>query len=197
LPLTIERTDAAPSTSPLAPRELAKGLIGTGAFVRETVKVWGTWYRDLRAEQPLNTLAEMRDDGDLLTPTGVKYLQGTWALEAGEALLIKFDPPDVPYWGFLPMNIWMESLDWRVARVALNNFSAQAAPDGSVTIVMADAILEDVPNSIATLGHQRGLMSMRLARMGNQPSPSVQIKVVPLTWVTDGKLSGAFDPLHD
>jgi len=97
-------------------------------------------------------------------------------------------PPDVPYWGFLPMNIWMESFDWRVAPVSINNFSATRAEDGSVTIVVAE---EDpgLPNWIATLGHRRGLMAFRFARLGEQPVPEVATRVVPLASLSEQSLA--------
>ena len=82
-------------------------------------------------------VAPLEDDGDLLTPAGMTYLQGSWELAEDEALLVRFVPPDIPYWGFLPMNIWMESLDWRVAPVTRNGDSAVRADDGSVTLVLS------------------------------------------------------------
>jgi hypothetical protein len=192
LPLSIELSDEAPSTAPLDQRGLAKGLIGSGAFVRETVKIWGNWYAEDREKRPTNALTPLQDNGDLLTPAGMTYVGGTWALEPGEALVIKFTPPDIPYWGFLPMNVWMESLDWRVARVTLNNFNAEKAADGSVTIVLADQD-SGVPNALVTLGHHRGMMSLRLARLEGKPLPVIETRVVPLASIAEGGLAAAFE----
>jgi hypothetical protein len=177
LPLSIELVGEPPSRAPLDARSLAKGLIGSGAFLREVVKIWAGWYPDVRARLGANVLAPLEDDGDLLTPAGMTYLQGSWELAEDEALLVRFVPPDIPYWGFLPMNIWMESLDWRVAPVTRNGDSAVRADDGSVTLVLSE---QDPghPNWLATLGHRRGLMSLRLARLGDLPIPEVETRVV-------------------
>jgi hypothetical protein len=178
LPMTIEPIGERPTPMPLSEAELARGLVGTAAFLVETLRVWGGWFPDVRARLGPNRLEPLRDDGDLLTPAGMTYLQGAWEIAADQALVLRFVPPDVPYWGFLPMNIWMESFDWRVATVALNNFNATLADDGSVTIVLAEQD-PGVPNWIATTGHRRGLMSLRLARLGEQPPPEVSARVVP------------------
>ncbi|MEM7408601.1 MAG: DUF1214 domain-containing protein [Myxococcota bacterium] len=178
LPLSIERIDGVPPREPLTQRELAKGLIASGAFLRETAKIWGRWYPDVLARHGPNRLDPLPDDGDLLTPAGLTYLQGAWSVADGEVLVVRFRPPDVPYWGFLPMNIWMESLDWRVAPVSRNGFDSQLDPDGMVTLVVSE-VDPGHPNWIATLGHRRGLMSMRLARLGEQPLPEVETTLLP------------------
>ena len=86
------------------------------------------------------------------------------------------------------MNIWMESFDWRVAPVSINNFSATPAEDGSVTIVVAEQD-PGLPNWIATLGHRRGLMAFRFARLGEQPVPEVATRVVPIASLTAAVLA--------
>jgi hypothetical protein len=70
----------------------------------------------------------MRDAGDLQTPKGIRYLEGYWSLAPGQALVLEFEPEPVPYWGFLIMNFWMESLEWRDRRVCLNNRQAVTEP---------------------------------------------------------------------
>ena len=188
LPLEIELIDEEPATAPLAQADLARGLIGTGAFLVETVKIWGGWYPGVLERLGPNRLGLLPDEGDLLTPAEMTYLEGGWEISADEALLLRFVPPDVPYWGFLPMNIWMESFDWRVAPVSINNFSATPAEDGSVTIVVAEQD-PGLPNWIETLGHRRGLMAFRFARLGEQPVPEVATRVVPIASLTAAALA--------
>ena len=187
LPLEIELIDEKPPARPLAQADLARGLIGTGAFLVETVKIWGGWYPGVLERLGPNRLGLLPDEGDLLTPAEMTYLEGAWQLAADEALVLRFVPPDVPYWGFLPMNIWMESFDWRVAPVSVNNFSATRGEDGSVTIVVSE---EDpgLPNWIVTMGHRRGLMAFRFARLGEQPVPEVVTWVVPLASLSEESL---------
>ena len=193
LPMSISLVDDAPERAPIDPADLARGLIGSGLFVRETAKVWGGWYADVRRRNGANSLRPLSDEGDLMTPAGMTYLEGTWELDAGQALVLRFDPPDVPYWGFLPMNIWMESFDWRVAPVTLNNFGAIRDADGSVTVILSE---QDPgrPNWLATLGHRRGLMSLRLARLGDRSAPRVEASVVPIDSLREPPAAGEPGP---
>ena len=199
LPLRIERIDGPAPSALLEQRDLAKGLIGSAAFLRETAKIWGRWYLDLLARAGPNRLVPLDDEGDLLAPAGLSYLEGAWEVAADEALVLRFRPPDTPYWGFLPMNIWMESLDWRVAPVTRNNFDTELDPDGRVTLVLCE---EDPghPNWIATLGHRRGLMSLRVARLGGRALPEVEARLVEraalpalLASSPGGEQAGAFE----
>ncbi|MCH2171904.1 hypothetical protein MK489_14055 [Myxococcota bacterium] len=179
LPLEIELIDEQPPVRAMTQADLARGLLGAGAFLVETVKIWGGWYPGVLKRLGPNQIGQMEDDGTLLTPSEMVYLEGAWQIDSDEALLLSFVPPEVPYWNFLPMNIWMESLDWRVATVAVNNFSAHRAADGSVMIVVSEQN-PGLPNWIGTQGHQRGLMSFRFARLGQASAPEVTTRVVPV-----------------
>ena len=185
LPLRIERLDAGPA-APFDDAALARGLIGSGAFLRETVKIWGGWHADVRARLGPNRMRPLHDDGALLTPAGVTYLEGAFEAEPDEALLFRFAPPEAPYWALLPMNVWMESFDWRQLPASINGFAAERDPDGRVTVVMSERD-PGLPNWIPLQGHRRGLVSMRIARLpeGADP-PEVTVERVPLAALRDG-----------
>ena len=179
LPLTIERIDGNVVPAPLQRQHVLKGMLGTAAFVEETVRFWYGWVEQARANYGVNTLMPLVDNGDLLTPSGVRYMEGYWELAPSEALRITFTPPEVPYWTFVPMNIWMESFEWREIPASKNNFMAEQNPDGTVTLVLS-AQDPEVPNWISTQGHTRGLMALRFARMGEQALPVVKTDVYTL-----------------
>jgi hypothetical protein len=179
LPLRIERMDGEVDTSPLQREQLVKGLLGAAAFAEETTRYWHTWVKETRSSLGVNKMRSLQDEGDLLAPAGIKYIQGAWQLEPDQALKITFTPPDVPYWSFVPMNMWMESFDWQVAKVTSNKFMATPNEDGSVTLVLAEKD-PGQPNWVFTQGHKGGLMSLRFARMGDQPLPEVHTEVVQL-----------------
>jgi len=179
-PMVIERVDGSPVPTPLVPAATARGLIGAAEFVQGNARIWKKWVERVRS-RTLNTLAPMIDTGDLQTPGGVKYLDGYWQLRPEEALLIEFEPPNVPYWGFLIMNYWMESLDWRYRPVSINNYQVQLDSDGKARLVVAHRD-PGHPNWLDTCGHNEGLMSMRCARLTGA-SPQVTARVVPIAKV--------------
>jgi hypothetical protein len=171
----IEAEPAPDAAPPLSEAAVARSLHAVAAFTK-TVLLWGGWLEGVKA-RGTNVLNALRDDGDLQTPDGVKYHQGHWRLAADQALVIEFTPASVPYWGFLIMNRWMESLEYRDRSVTLNNFQATTESDGRVRMIVAH---EDpsLPNWLDTAGHHEGLMSLRWARL-ESPLPLVAVRVVP------------------
>ncbi|MEH6606404.1 MAG: DUF1214 domain-containing protein [Pseudomonadales bacterium] len=180
LPLNIERLDGGADPAPLQREQLVKGILGASAFAEETTRFWHTWVKETRAKLGVNQMRNLQDDGDLLTPGGIKYIQGAWQLEPEQGLKITFMPPQVPYWSFVPMNMWMESFDWHlVENVVINNFKAKPNDDGSITIILSERD-PGSPNWLFTQGHRGGLMSFRFARMGEQALPVVQTEVITI-----------------
>ena len=94
--------------------------------------------------------------------------------------MIDLTPPECEYWNFQLNNHWMESLDYRYHPIALNHFSAQARPDGSVRLVGAGRD-PGVPNWLDTAGHRRGTMCLRW--VGSVEHPDPKTRVVPLAQV--------------
>lgn len=182
LPLSIERLDGEVDIAPLKKQQLVKGLLGSAAFAEETVRFWHNWVNETREISGVNTMVRLQDDGDLLTPAGIKYTQGFWQLAPNQALKITFTPPNVPYWSFVPMNMWMESFDWQLSKtvnVTSNKFMSTANEDGSVTLILSEKDPKH-RNWIFTQGHSAGLMSLRFARMGEQVLPIIETEVITL-----------------
>lgn len=174
--LDIQRTDISEPTAPLTAAQTIDALRGTAAFVASSVRIWSDRVDSLARTTP-NRLNPMPDAGDLLTPAGVRYLEGYWRLGRDEAMVIEFRPPEAPYWGFLIMNRWMESLEWRDRRVSINNLGAVPDPAGRVRIVVAHRD-PGLPNWIDTAGHAHGVMSLRLARLAGA-LPQAEVRVLP------------------
>jgi hypothetical protein len=174
----IERVPRAEPAPPLAADWLGGRLLGAALFVERNVKTWVEFVAE-RARGPHNRLAPLADAGDLQTPKGVRYLEGYWKLADGEALVLEFEPAPVPYWGFLIMNFWMESLEWRDRRVSLNSFQAKREADGRTVRIVVAARDPGHPNWIDTAGHGEGPMSLRWAR-GDGTLPEVRTQVVLL-----------------
>jgi len=159
----IERVPRAEPAPPLAADWLAGRLLGAAMFVERNARTWVDFVAE-RARGPHNQLTPLVDAGDLQTPQGVRYLEGCWKLAEGEALVLEFEPAPVPYWGFLIMNFWMESLEWRDRRVSLNSFQAEREADWRTVRLVVAARDPGHPNWIDTAGHSEGPMSLRWAR---------------------------------
>jgi hypothetical protein len=172
----IERIPVAPPRAPLRPEEMAERLQAVNTFLEGNLRVWTQRSASRAAAGRHNQLIPLADTGNLQTPSGIRYLNGYWKLADDEALVLEFTPAEVPYWGFLIMNFWMESLEYRERPVSINNFQAKRDAQGVVRIVVAHEN-PGVPNWIDTAGHREGTMLLRWAR-GNDRVPKVAARVV-------------------
>ena len=69
----------------------------------------------------------------------------------------------------------MESLDYRYARIHLNQHGAKADPDGGVTIVVA-ARDPGHPNWLSTTGHAEGTMCLRWVGADQPVHPTTRVR---------------------
>jgi hypothetical protein len=173
----IERVPRAEPAPPLAPDYIGGRLLGAALFVERNAKTWSDFMAERRAGPP-NRLAPLPDAGDLLTPRGIRYLEGYWKLAPDEALVLEFEPEPVPYWGLVITNFWMESLEWRDRRVSLNSFQAAREPDGRTVRIVLAARDPGHPNWLDCAGHGEGGLSLRWAR--HPQPPEVRCHVLPI-----------------
>ena len=172
--LSIEILDRAEAPPPLEAADFAQALQSAGAHVQGTIEIFLQWAQRW-AEHP-NELREHDVDvkqaahGD----PNIFFYMGYWQLAEGEALLVHADPPHCDYWNFELCNHWLESLDYRYQRVALNKHEAEYEKDGSFTLVISE---EDpgVPNWIRTAGHRRGGMGLRWVKAESHPQPRTRV----------------------
>jgi hypothetical protein len=83
-------------------------------------------------------------------------------------------PPACRYWNFQVDNWWMESLDYRHLRVAVNKHEARLDPDGQLTLVVA---ARDVGagNWLDTAGHGAGTVLLRWVGASEHPLPVCRV----------------------
>ena len=98
-------------------------------------------------------------------------------LSPEQVLVIEFSPPQVfQAWNFQLSNYWMESLDYRYHRIAINNSSARLGDDTRVQIIVAH---EDpgvcFPNWLTTAGHEVGAMLLRYVGASNFPAVHTRV----------------------
>ena len=114
------------------------------------------------------------------------YYHGYWKLGPEEALVIDVTPPECDYWNFQLNNHWMESLDYRYHRIAINKSEAICQEDGSVRIIVSHTD-PGHPNWIQTAGHHLGTMCFRWIRAEVPVQP--QTSVVKLSDLEGGERS--------
>ena len=165
----------------LTPEFLATALRRAALSVHGTAATFARW-TELFMSKP-NELPDFgqemyqRAGGD----PEIFYLHGYWALQPGQAWVIKTEVPDCPYWNFQLDNWWMESLDHR-RRVTVNKHTATLGPDGQLTIVVAERD-PGVGNWIDSCGHRTGTALLRWLGASEHPIP--ECRVLPLASLTD------------
>jgi hypothetical protein len=179
--LTMECVNGPKQLEPLSAASLAQGLTAAAGYVSGCARTFTDFSETLKTAVPLNTLDGslqaffIRAGGD----PNIFYLQGYWRLAADEALVIESEVPECLFWNFQLDNYWMESMDYRYLKVALNKFNAKYAADGRLKIVIAarDPGL-GTGNFIETGGHLEGGMILRWVHANTHPAP--QCRVVKL-----------------
>jgi len=175
--LAIECLDPG-SPAPFDPALLEARLQGAAAFVRGTANLFVDWMADFAAHEnqlpPNDQLRCLRAGGD----SNIFYHNSRWRLAPDEALLVL--PQAIPRcdaWNFQLSNFWMESLDYRVHRIHVNQHQALPEADGKVRIVVAHRDPGPrFPNWLTTAGHTHGGMLFRW--IGADSHPAIDTRVV-------------------
>ncbi len=172
--LTIERVGAEGPPRPITAELVDQGLEAAAKYVLGTATLFAEWAEGFAArknELPIFDPAVARAaHGD----PNICYFHGYWEIAQDEALVIEATPPECDYWNFQTNNHWMESLDYRYHRIAVNHAGARYEPDGSVRIIIAH---EDpgLGNWMDTAGHARGTMCLRWIRADEHPHPRTRV----------------------
>jgi len=179
----IEALEPPAPRSPLQEHEISAGLLATAHFVRSIAEHWAETVDRIRL-LPANTLVRVpRWVGDTM-PAGHRFAVGEFELEADEALIVEFDSPEAPYWGFQLVNYWFEPIDYGGTGSHSNNRTAVLEADGSVRLVIAD-VDRGGRNWLDTRGHRVGSMQFRLSRADDLELPSFRTRVVKLAELED------------
>jgi hypothetical protein len=172
----IEPLDPTPPPPPLDDAALARRLRAVATFVRETAAVV-----PLPAFPTPNVLGPPMPWSPSApgwgTPDNV-YALGAFRLALDEALVIEGRSPRCTYWGVQLWNRFMQSLDARHHRVAVNGEQAVLGPDGRFRVVVAHRD-PGVPNWLDTAGHREGLVFCRWLEAETPPEAPTS-RVVPV-----------------
>ena len=166
---------------PITLAEVRTALERSAAYVFRGTALWKAIVDHRRAAPPNRFFIlelEMDPDDQPEMPTGHRFSSGYFRLAPDEALLVRFEPAEVPYWGLDTTNYWFEPLSYADHRSHLNNETVEREPDGSVRILIASRD-PGCRNWIDTRGHQEGTMLFRWSR-SNAPVPEIRAEVVKL-----------------
>lgn len=173
--MRIERIDRSSAPAPLSAERLALGLQRSAQFVEGTASLFADWAQSylphLNELPPADQQLCQRVGGD----PNIYYYHSAWQLAADQALIVQLPRiPDCRFWNLQINNWWMESLDYRHHRICLNQHSARANADGSVTLVLAHRDPQH-PNWLETAGHARGTMCLRWVGAKEQVHPQTRV----------------------
>lgn len=159
-PITLHIAPLDPAaTGPLQPRPLA-GALDRSRRNLEAVfeRTLATWR--MASVGLLNRFLTM--DGGALFPTPDNTYVACWyRFGADQLMLVRGRLPRARYWSFCLYNVWMESLDYRAARISLNHRQVQVDADGSYEICLAHRD-PGHPNWVDTTGHLAGYALIRV-----------------------------------
>ncbi len=107
---------------------------------------------------------------------GGNAVTARWALEPGEALVVRVMPPmPCAYWDVQVGNGWYESFDYRHRFSGLTCDGVTLEADGSVVLVVADTD-PGVTNWLEACGHREGHIAIRWQLSdGNLPIPDTTV----------------------
>jgi hypothetical protein len=167
------RLDALPT--PLSCERIDKQLLSAARLVVGAVGLFTGWSMGFQRHENELPLFEQKTAMAAHGDPNITYYHSYWRLEADQALLVETTPPPCDYWNFQLNNHWMESLDYRFHRIAINKAQARYQDDGSVRIVVAHRD-PGLPNWLSTAGHQRGTMCFRWIRArADEPQPRTRV----------------------
>jgi hypothetical protein len=172
--LAIERVGGERAPEPISAPFVDRGLQAAAAYVAGTAALFADWAEGFAARP--NQLPRF-DPAVAAAAHGdpnIAYYHGYWELAPDQALVVEVVPPRCDYWNFQVNNHWMESLDYRYHRIALNGREAVRRADGSVRLVVAHAH-PGVPNWLETAGHARGTMCLRWVGAESHPDPATRV----------------------
>jgi hypothetical protein len=159
---------------PLDPARFDRMLQGAAKMVLGTSKLFQKWSEGFTRHT--NRLPRFPHEvafaagGD----PNIAYYHSHWALAPDEALVVDLAPPECDFWNFQLANWWMESLDYRFAKIHLNKHTAHYREDGTVRAIVAHRD-PGLPNWLDTCGHSSGTMCVRWIRAASHPDPQARV----------------------
>lgn len=151
--------------------EVSENLAKSGQMVLGYAELVRSWWQDNLATRP-NRLRFSR--ATYLSNGGVAdrhFAFGTWFVNADQALVLEFTPPECEYWIFQLCNMWQENLDnYEDGQGYVTKFTARYETDGKVRVIIAARDPGLPGNWVDPFGHVKGGMGLRLIKTESPPT---------------------------
>lgn len=176
----IERIGG-PPPQPIQPADLARMLAKSAQAVLGYAELLRGWWQGNLSQRPnMITYSQATYLSNGGVPDRRHHGFGSWHINAGEALVVRFTPPPSRFWTFQICNIWQENLDnYAEGQGFLSNGSTTLEDDGSVLFVLAERDPEVGARWIDSYGHRHGVWSSRLIHVDGDP-PDISVHRVPI-----------------
>ena len=171
--LEIEMIEDIGPPVPLSDQEMADRLRAATRFVEQTMGA--VPMPDLGEANNFLGFIEFDKNASGWGTTDNVYALGNYSLADDEALVVEGHPQPCCYFGLQLWNRYMQSLDYRYQRVAINGEQLEFEDDGSYRVIIS-AVDPGLPNWISTAGHPEGVFFCRwLLADGDLDMPSCSV----------------------
>jgi len=171
--LEIEMIEDIGPPVPLSDQEMADRLRAATRFVEQTMGA--VPMPDLGEANDFLGFIEFDKNASGWGTTDNVYALGNYSLADDEALVVEGHPQPCCYFGLQLWNRYMQSLDYRYQRVAINGEQLEFEDDGSYRVIIS-AVDPGLPNWISTAGHPEGVFFCRwLLADGDLDMPSCSV----------------------
>ena len=114
---------------------VSRQLYALGEFVYDNLK----FFLDFGAMAEANDFVPPMDMSSMGAAAENRPVIGRFELEADQALLLEFEPPQGVYWSISLGNPWLETIHYGRHQSSLNGHQAVVDPDGIARCVLASA----------------------------------------------------------
>ena len=173
--IQIRRLDRSATPEPLSAGKITADFDKAMAFYRNTIGLFYQWSKEIRENPNSLPLWDQAFCQAVGGDPNIIYYHGHFRLGSDEAMVITL--PSVPAcqtWNLQVDNYWMESLDYRYHKIAINRYTAEVNTDGSIDIHIASKDTGH-PNWLSSGGHIEGTLCFRWVGCKAPVHPSCKV----------------------
>ena len=171
----IKRIDQSVVPEPLSKERIKANFDKAISFYQNTIGLFSQWSKDIRESPNSLPLADQAFCHAVGGDPNIIYYHGHFRLSSDEVMVITLPSiPECQTWNLQVDNYWMESLDYRYHKIAINRHTATVNADGSVDIHIA-AKDTGHENWLSTGGHVEGTLCFRWVGCKDPVNPTARV----------------------
>ena len=171
----IKRVDQSVVPEPLSREKIKANFDKAISFYQNTIGLFSQWSKDIRESPNSLPLWDQAFCHAVGGDPNITYYHGHFRLSSDEVMVITLPSiPECQTWNLQVDNYWMESLDYRYHKIAINRHTATVNADGSVDIHIA---VKDTghENWLSTGGHVEGTLCFRWVGCKDPVNPTTRV----------------------